>query len=121
MKFTPDFKERGFPLREVDVAVSTGCQVCRRGQRTWKQQGAHHSAIAPAHPSMQLDDVESRTADSLVSAETSDESHNLSLTCMRLYSNGSFILKGINVFLPSEKDTVLRVLGLWKGALLMRD
>ena len=70
---------------------------------------------------MQLDTVESRTADSLVSVETSDETHNLSLTCMRLYSNGSFILKDISVFLPSEKDMMLNVLGFLKGDLLTQD
>lgn len=40
---------------------------------------------------------------------------------VRLYSNGSFILKDISVFLPSEKDMVLRVLGFLKGDLLTQD
>ena len=63
--------------------------------------------------------MESRTADPLVSVEAiSDGTHHLSLTCMRLYSNGGCILKDISVFLPPEKDTVLRVLGFLKGDLL---
>lgn len=36
-----------------------------------------------------------------------DEVNNLSSVLMGLYSNESFILKNIAIFLPSEKDMIL--------------
>ena len=57
-----------------------------------------------------------------MSGETiSDEANNLSFICMRLNNNGSFILKDISIFLSSEKDMVLKVMGFLKGDLLTQD